>query len=97
MFLEKSKICSPDHKETLLRNWMVHNSQHKSTLFNPALTYFNIQIDLLKFLNFTPFFVHYHPVISRISFLRHVMWIRITTAWCVLGLRVEETASKYGM
>jgi len=26
----------------------------------------------------------------------HVMWVPITTAWCIFRLQVEEIASRYG-
>jgi hypothetical protein len=26
----------------------------------------------------------------------HVMWVHVTTAWCVLGFWEEKTASRYG-
>jgi len=26
----------------------------------------------------------------------HAMWVPVTTACCILGLRMEETASRYG-
>jgi len=28
--------------------------------------------------------------------MRHVTWVPVTTAWRVLGLRMEETAYRYG-
>jgi len=28
--------------------------------------------------------------------LAHVMWIPVTTAWRIFGLRLEETAYRYG-
>jgi hypothetical protein len=34
--------------------------------------------------------------ISEANFARHFMWVPVTTAWRVLRLRMEETASSYG-
>jgi len=35
------------------------------------------------------------PLVPVLSWKHHVMWVLVTTAWHILGLWVEEMASRY--
>jgi hypothetical protein len=40
--------------------------------------------------------VKLHAYLTSVPDDGHVMWVPVTTAWRVLGLRMKKTASRYG-